>query len=422
MVTKKQGYMHIVLLSFGILFFIYQYALRSAVPSVLNEDLIKHFSTDTAGLGGLLSAFYFAYMIMQIPVGVVLDRFSLKKTVVISLAGVSFFMMSFVGTSYISFAAVSQFLLGICCSFAFTMVLKITNQFFERKKVAFILSFILPAGCLGPAIFGPILSSLCKYHPWKSVVFISCLFGLIFSLIAFFWIDEKKLKLSDGEKYVASKGEGTESLAHCTKIIIKNYQIFFYGIFSMFTLGPVMSFTDAWGLTFLKTLYRMDRTDAAIATNMVYIGTMIGSPLFAYMAEQIKSYKKMMIFGATGMALVFLIIMLIKMNFYSLCIVLTIFGIFGSCQLLVFPASLSLVEKNISATVSGVTNMLTMLSGVVLIPLVGEIIEFSAKIKGKVGIHDPLCDYFNGMWALLVSILLALIVTIFIKDEYKVSK
>lgn len=419
MVSKKQGNMHIILLFFGVLFYIYQYALRSAVPSVLNEDLIRHFNTDAEGFGNLLGSFYLAYMIMQIPVGVILDRFSLKKTVVFCLMGLSLCMLCFIKTKCMGIAAISQFLLGVCCSFAFTMVLKITNQFFAREKVAFILSLLLPIGCLGPAIFGPVLSNWCKVYPWESAVTASCSMGLILAILAFFFVNEKKLKSTEGLQYEASTGDGAESITHCAKIIMKNHKIFLYGFFSMLTLGPIMSFTDAWGLTFLKHLYNMDRTSASIATNMVYIGTIIGSPFFACGAARFRSYKKMMMFGASGMTLIFLLIMLVKMDFALLCLALTIFGIFGSCQLLVFPASLSIVEKNISATVSGVTNMLTMLSGVVLVPLVGGIIKFSAELNGEVGVNYSLPDYFNGMWALLISMLLALIITIFIKDEYK---
>ena len=70
---------HVLLLAFCVLFFMYQYGLRSAIPNVLNGDLQNYFGANTSQIGFLVSLSCFAYTIMQIPVGLITDRISVRK-------------------------------------------------------------------------------------------------------------------------------------------------------------------------------------------------------------------------------------------------------------------------------------------------------------------------------------------------------
>ena len=58
-------------------FFFYKYVLQ-VFPSVMNPDLMRAFHISGAGLGNLAAYYFYAYLIMQIPVGILLDRYSPK--------------------------------------------------------------------------------------------------------------------------------------------------------------------------------------------------------------------------------------------------------------------------------------------------------------------------------------------------------
>src|SRR5439155_10942343 len=67
----------------GALFFFYAWVLRVA-PSVMVEELMRDFAVGAAVLGNLSAAYFYGYAGMQIPVGVLLDRFGPRRLITIA--------------------------------------------------------------------------------------------------------------------------------------------------------------------------------------------------------------------------------------------------------------------------------------------------------------------------------------------------
>ena len=65
------------------LFFFYAWVLRVA-PSVMVEELMRDFAVGAAVLGNLSAAYFYGYAGMQIPVGVLLDRFGPRRLVAVA--------------------------------------------------------------------------------------------------------------------------------------------------------------------------------------------------------------------------------------------------------------------------------------------------------------------------------------------------
>lgn len=63
-----------LLCGLGAIFYSYEYLLRIA-PSVMENALRTHFNLSASGFGFLSSIYYLAYVPMQLPVGVLLDRY-----------------------------------------------------------------------------------------------------------------------------------------------------------------------------------------------------------------------------------------------------------------------------------------------------------------------------------------------------------
>ena len=61
----------------GMLFYCFNYFLRSS-PSVMQNDLIQSFNISATQFGTLISFYYFAYTPMQIPAGMIYDKFGAR--------------------------------------------------------------------------------------------------------------------------------------------------------------------------------------------------------------------------------------------------------------------------------------------------------------------------------------------------------
>ncbi|MDR0678065.1 MAG: MFS transporter [Holosporaceae bacterium] len=411
--------MHIILWVFSTIFFVYQYGIRSAVPNVFNEDLQHYFSIGTTEMGQLIGMFYIAYTVMQIPVGMAVDRLNKKLLLSVAFLCVALGTIGLVSTENYVMASIAQLFLGFGSSFSFLLVMKVSNDFFSKEKVAMISSISISCGSLGPVLMSPLFAHLSNIYPWKDVILGFGIIGIVLSIIGYIIIDEKKIgpcvALEEQQKKQEDKCYG---LLDSLKIIFSNAQFLWIGLFSMFILGPVSSFCDAWGISFVKSIYNISKVEVASIVGLIYFGTIFGAPLAAFLSEKFESYRKVMIAGSFILFILFAIVIFAKLSIVVLNILLFSIGLVMTCQFLSFPAALGLAPKKIGATLVGVVNTITMLGSTLLIPFIGRIIDFSKNNFGNPQMYSSQ-DYKNGMMIVLISIAFAMVSLCFIKDEYR---
>ncbi len=120
----------------------------SRVASVVMVDSLMHdFKVQTLALGSLSAFFYYTYVGMQIPVGILVDRFSLRwlLTSMIFLCGVS--CLIFATTTHLEIAEFARLMMGFGAAFAFVSALKVANGGgFSGTKIWFISGFNISSG------------------------------------------------------------------------------------------------------------------------------------------------------------------------------------------------------------------------------------------------------------------------------------
>src|SRR5437762_1614551 len=107
MSTQKYKYWPFLMWLFPVLFFAYQFILR-LWPSLMMHQIMQQFAIDATGFGLLAALYYYGYSGMQIPVAMMLDRFSARYVIFggAVLCGVSMLIFSTTDNWYV--ACVSQ--------------------------------------------------------------------------------------------------------------------------------------------------------------------------------------------------------------------------------------------------------------------------------------------------------------------------
>ncbi|MDR2766597.1 MAG: MFS transporter [Holosporaceae bacterium] len=390
-------------------FFFYQFVARSSFPTVLTEKFMEYFQLTATGVGALTSCYYVVYTIMQIPAGIINDRYEMRwvATAVSAISALGVFI--FVATSNSYTAGLGQMMIGFGSAFAFSLTLKSIVTWFPAKNVVIMTSFSISIGSLGPVIGGPALSRIVKSFDWRSVLEVFALVGLVIAVLAWMKVRSRKLPASEKSAEI--------SLLESLKIITTSPQLWVLSLFTMMIYSPLSALGDLWGISFIKKAYGVDATTAAFMNNMLYVGFIVGTPSFAALATFWNSYKKPMLLAIISATALFCLILSVEVP-VNVAFVIFLFLGFSCGAVLAFPLALEIFPPAIGATVTGFVNMICMMGGVILMSLIGWILDLSwdGAIENDLKVYS-LADYRCALSAVLVFLVVGIALALFIRDK-----
>jgi MFS transporter, ACS family, D-galactonate transporter len=181
--------------------------------SVSQDALHAAFGITTVGFGFLLSAYNWTYALMQLPSGVLLDRFGVRRIGSISafLWSVASFAAS-LATGVGSFVA-ARFLLGVGEAPTFPGCSKAVGYWFPARERSLAVAFFDSAAKLSSAIGVPLIGLLLVYFGWRWS-FAATGFISLFYLALFYFIyrnpsEDKHLTETERE-FIAEGGAQPE--------------------------------------------------------------------------------------------------------------------------------------------------------------------------------------------------------------------
>ncbi len=124
------------------------YALRT-VNAVIAPALTAEFGLSHAQLGALTSAYFLTFALMQLPLGVWLDRFGSRRTHGILLAIGALGCLAFAVSTSSTMLWLSRALIGIGVSGALMAALRAFRFWYEAQRQQQLAAWILVAGSLG---------------------------------------------------------------------------------------------------------------------------------------------------------------------------------------------------------------------------------------------------------------------------------
>lgn len=399
-----------------VLFFIYQFIARSAFPTVLTEEYMRYFNLDAKGVGALVSCYYFVYTLVQIPVGIIIDRYSMRLIAVLATLVCASGVLLFISTQDVFVAGIGQTMVGLGSAFAFLMVLKVCIDLFPPERRAVMLTTATSIGCFGPVLFGPLVAILVKTFDWRMVMATYVCAGYILAAIMWNLIDDNS---HDSVEKVEAAKEHDMRILESLKIVFMSPQAWILSLFALMQYSPLSALADLWGTSYIKKLYDADAAVSSLANNMIYLGMIVGGPLFSYFAVYIDSYKKTMIISSVGCVITFAIILFCGhyVPLSGMFVLFFITGFFSSATLH-FTLGPVLLPKEVGGVLSGFMNTWCMLSGVILMPFIGYLIDSSwdGTIENGIKVYS-LADFQFGLTSVLVTLLLAVVFVIMMKDK-----
>jgi sugar phosphate permease len=405
----------------GALLYVIAFYQRVA-PAVLTHELMSDFSLGAAALGNLSAFYFYSYVAVQIPTGIMADKFGPRRLLTVGAAVTAIGTLVFALAPTVAVANVGRLLIGAFCGVAFVGMMKIASHWLPSRLFALASGMALATGIAGAVFAGVPLREMATAFGWRNVMLFSAGFTGLLS-IATWWI----VRDDPAEKNYASyfdhghdDSKPKISVIDGLKRVLSYRNTWLLSLIPGGAAGPIITFAGLWGVPYLVTHRGLTTKEAAMVASAMMIAWAIGGPVLGTLSQRLGRRKPFYILSCVmlvaGWATVIFFPML---PFIFLIPLLLVIGFFSGMMIIGFAFAKESVPAQLGGTVSGVANMGVMLGPMFLQPLVGWMLDknWHGVVKDGARIYD-LAAYQSGFRLMLAWTILSMLLILLTKETY----
>ncbi len=133
------------------------------------------FGTDAAGVAMLASSYFWGYTLMQIPAGLLVDRYGVKRVVLASMAASSLGSAAFALAPNLLDVFIARLIVACGDALVFTAMLKLVAQSFSDQRFGIMSGISQVSGYVGGAMATTPLAAAVTGFGWRACfIFIAC--------------------------------------------------------------------------------------------------------------------------------------------------------------------------------------------------------------------------------------------------------
>ncbi len=394
---------------------------QRVAPGVMTAELMVDFSLSATALGNLSAFYFYSYVAMQVPTGLLADHWGPRRLLTLGA------MVAAVGTFVFAFAAdvwwagLGRLLIGGSVAVAFVGMIKLAGHWLPRKQISLATGMALFCGILGAVFAGVPLRMLVDGFGWRNVMEGSALLTFVVAL-AIWWMVRDDPSERGYKSYAVDHGQQTEagniSVLGGIREVFRYSNTWLLYLIPGGVVGAVLTFAGLWGVPYLTTHYGLQKTEAAAICSALLIAWAVGGPVFGWLSDHLGHRKPLYALGCivqlAGWSLVLLVPAL---PLWLLIAILVVVGFFAGNMIIGFAYARESVPVHLSGTLSGVVNMGVMMGPMLLQPAVGWILDLSWSGEAVNGVRQYSIDAYRSGFLLMLGWLVLSTLLIFFTRE-----
>ena len=297
--------------------------LRTSL-GVLSPNLMHDFNINPNNMGLLGGVFFLSFAIFQIPAGILIDKYGPRKVmssvIIFAVLGSIIFALS--NSFYI--LLIGRVLMGLGCSICLMGSLVLITRWTDSDQFSKLAGIILAVGGIGGLLATTPLSYFSELFGWRLSFWLAAAVTFCVMVLYYFILEDRKNDL------ILNRSNETVSLKNLL-FILKERNFKFMIPMSLMSYSSLVVILGLWGAPYLKDIHGLDTVERGKILMLMAISWNIGSFVFGRLRSIFGNYKNVVIFGATGVIILLLILSIItEINSIYLYILFCILGFFGA--------------------------------------------------------------------------------------------
>jgi MFS family permease len=412
---KNKSVLKWVIWTLAATFYFYEFVLRVSTSAMVPE-LMKSFDITASALGVLSAFFLYSYAPMQIPVGMLMDRYGIKRILSIAAIVCGLGALFFAISQYYSIACVGRAMIGLGSSFAFIAMVYVSSHWFAMKQRAFLIGIANSLAMLGASAgAGGVMAAIIKTLGWRETIILFGIFGVLLGIVVYYIC-----KKDDGEHAVdiCETKEEIHIWDSLKQIMVQKSTWINAIVASLFYITTT-AFGGLWGLSFIQTSYGVSKEVAGYATSMIFLGWGIGGPLTGFLSDFIGKRKTAMRLGLLGtLFCLFPVIYFPMISISTVYVLLFLVGFFSSAELLSFSLAIELNSIRSKAMAAAFTNCIVSLGDSFIQPFVGFLLDYrwGGVMDNGIRFYSTY-DYQIALSCLPIAMIIGFVLLFMVKEK-----
>ncbi len=375
---------------------------------VMGHDIV----TDVGGSIGLLSSVYFwTYTAMQIPSGLIADKYGprMAGTVFLSLATLGSLVTSF--SSDFTGLVVGKVLIAAGMAVVYVPLMKVISSWFPSSDFAVLNGVVIAVGNVGAMSAAGPLYMLCNMLGWREVFLLLALMTGALAVLCLAVVRDSPSEKNEAFR-IRSKGKVLPGL----RTVMSDGRRFWACAISYFLVyGSIMTFQGTWAALYLRSEFGFI-TAAAWMVTVIGVGKILSTAAIGYCSSKgiIASKRNTMAAGTFCFAAVWGMIALSPeflsgyVPWFAICF---LFGFFGGFMTLSFTQVKEWYPGEMAGTAVSAMNVFLFLGASVCTTISSFMVEFDS------GSYS-----FSGLWTLMFAMSLTAAILVSLSREKRPSE
>jgi len=366
-------------------------------------------------LGLLGGAFFYSFAVLQVPMGMALDRVGPRLMIATFplLTALGAFLFAFSETFTLAFIARLLMGMGMACVLMGTF--KALTAWFTPDEFATMIGLTYSVGTVGNILATSPLAYMALLMGWRISFVIIGIATILICALVFKVVRDRPESPEEGWISESKSKEEHIPILLSLRMIFGSLVFWQISMVNFFRYGTFVAIQGLWAGPYLMDALGYSPIQAGNILLMMSLGGIIGGPLGGRLSDRVlRSRKKVVIWGmcAYGMGIFFLTgstSITSDVFYYVLFLCL---GCFMSFGMVVFSHIKELFDTRMAATAMTAINFFTMMGAAVFTQGMGTVIEIFPKVGG---IYPPRA-YHIAFLSCLLGVALAVAFYGFSKD------
>ncbi|MET0679098.1 MAG: MFS transporter [Bradyrhizobium sp.] len=374
--------------------------LQRVSPQTVSLSFMRDFGTDASGVAMLASSYFWGYTLMQIPAGLLVDRYGVKRVVLSSMAVSALGSAGFALAPNLFDVFVARLLLACGDALVFTALLKLVAQSFADERFGIMSGISQVSGYVGGVLATTPLAVAISGFGWRACfVFIACVgvANLAFASAALRPAAGPQTKRTFRDVLLASwQALGVRANWGCAISFASHFAV-------------VTTLSGVWGIPMVAHYFNISTSAAGTPLLAFMVGNALGSIFLGHAADRVRSLDGALI--AICLLRMILIALLLPVFAHALGLIYvgTVFATLGLVAGGTVPFVLKCTKQLYTAELIGVGASVNTTSAGIFAGLSQPVIAFAmvaASGLGPDGGHSVRTAANDSGYAALIGILL----------------